>query len=413
MRMITSCLECRRRKLKCDKKAPCENCQKFTRECVYLGSKLDEASQLRLTEIKEKVGSLERALERDVAKSTTSRMGKQGSFVVDDIDYGYAEDLEIWPADMIGVDSTLDNVPQGTEDILDLGVQIGRMRLTDRVGGLSRPRLAEEVCLMTPFSIAPTFQFSFSNTCFGKFPVCPEPQFLSIIPRHRAAVSGASNLAGLQIAVGVPDQIAAELTVGMPGINAVGGRAMGLPSGRPPDGSIPDFMQPGATFIAPSTSFVFGQTVNPGPALDGLLPSRDAADQLMTRYFQAVHPVARCVHQPSFEALYAVFWDEICTSFEPRPSTQAVMFAAMLSAAVSLDPALIMQQFGADRTQLIDRLKLGVETALCKASFLRSTRFETLQGLVMYLVRIKAHHCEGCMLIANSPPDSIVQSRNI
>jgi hypothetical protein len=151
--MITSCLECRRRKLKCNKKAPCENCEKFTRECVYLGSKLDEASQLRLTEIKEKVGSLERALERDVAKSTTSRMSKQGSFVVDDIDYGYAEDLELWPVDMIGVGSTLDHVPQGAEDVLDLGVQIGRMRLTDRAGGFSRPRLAEEVCVGSLFRL--------------------------------------------------------------------------------------------------------------------------------------------------------------------------------------------------------------------------------------------------------------------
>ena len=70
--MITSCLECRRRKLKCNKSHPCANCVKFTRDCVFLAPALDQASQLKLTEIKEKVGSLERLLERDVAKNAAA-----------------------------------------------------------------------------------------------------------------------------------------------------------------------------------------------------------------------------------------------------------------------------------------------------------------------------------------------------
>jgi hypothetical protein len=174
--MITSCLECRRRKLKCSKNAPCDNCEKFARECVYLGSKLDEASQLRLTEIKEKVGSLERALERDVAKSTASRVGKQGSLVVDDIDYGYAEDLELWPGDMMAVDLALGDVPEGGGGVLDLGVQIGRMRLTDRIGGLSRCRIAEEVSF-APFSVAVP-------------PLPPSPISVVLIDHRVATVAG-------------------------------------------------------------------------------------------------------------------------------------------------------------------------------------------------------------------------------
>lgn len=41
-RMITSCLECRRRKLKCNKSHPCTNCVKFTRDCVFLAPALDQ-----------------------------------------------------------------------------------------------------------------------------------------------------------------------------------------------------------------------------------------------------------------------------------------------------------------------------------------------------------------------------------
>lgn len=41
-RMITSCLECRRRKLKCNKSHPCTNCVKFARDCVFLAPALDQ-----------------------------------------------------------------------------------------------------------------------------------------------------------------------------------------------------------------------------------------------------------------------------------------------------------------------------------------------------------------------------------
>ena len=145
MRMITSCLECRRRKLKCNKSQPCSNCIRFNRDCVYLGPKLDEASQLRLTEIKEKVGSLERQLERDVAKSTTKAAFQQ-RILADDVEGEYDEerDLEITP--MVALDLTYEDDADGTDDIIDLGIQVGRMRITERIGGLNRPRLSEEVC---------------------------------------------------------------------------------------------------------------------------------------------------------------------------------------------------------------------------------------------------------------------------
>lgn len=59
-RLITSCLECRRRKLKCDKLQPCTNCTKFQRDCVFLAPALDPLGQAKLAEVKEKMGMLER-----------------------------------------------------------------------------------------------------------------------------------------------------------------------------------------------------------------------------------------------------------------------------------------------------------------------------------------------------------------
>lgn len=147
MRMITSCLECRRRKLKCEKKHPCHNCKRFQRECVYLGPNLDEASQQRLTEIKEKVGSLERQLERDVAKGATARGDDQQRFVADDVEDDCGDERELQITPMVALDLTYDDYSDGngTDDLIDLGIRVGKMRITERIGGLNRPRISEEV----------------------------------------------------------------------------------------------------------------------------------------------------------------------------------------------------------------------------------------------------------------------------
>ncbi|KAK2850676.1 hypothetical protein FQN49_005426, partial [Arthroderma sp. PD_2] len=72
-RMITSCLECRRRKLKCDRLHPCTNCSKFKRHCLFLSPTTDALSRMKLMELKEKMGSLELVLEQDVAARQTGQ----------------------------------------------------------------------------------------------------------------------------------------------------------------------------------------------------------------------------------------------------------------------------------------------------------------------------------------------------
>lgn len=155
-RMITSCLECRRRKLKCDKSHPCTNCTKTARDCLFLAPALDSASQLKLTEIKEKMGSLERVLEQDVAKKA-HRSAIQRSFrpKIEDTDsYDYREDPDeepyLEPSPLAVADAAYDD--EADDDLADLGVQMGKLRLTDRIGGYFRPKLAEEVFSLPPVS---------------------------------------------------------------------------------------------------------------------------------------------------------------------------------------------------------------------------------------------------------------------
>ena len=160
-RMITSCLECRRRKLKCDKLHPCTNCSKFTRDCVFLAPALDTASQNKMNEIKDKMGVLERGLEQEVVQATkqrqikpkkrssvsssvgenpsnrrerTTSIGLPGE-ISDDAggETAGSDDPEgekyLEPTPLASVDAAYDD--DADDELLDLGVKMGKMRYED------------------------------------------------------------------------------------------------------------------------------------------------------------------------------------------------------------------------------------------------------------------------------------------
>ena len=151
--------------------------------------------------------------------------------------------------------------------------------------------------------------------------------------------------------------------------------------------AIPDFLKPGAQYIAPTSGLFFGQVVDQ-PSLVTFLPYRVYADRFLRQYLLSVHPIAPCAHRPSLEKTYAVFWDEVEAGYEPRPSTQAIVFAAMFSGAVSMSEFDTLREFGGfAKENWVHSLKIGTETALSKANFLRTTNMETMQAFIMYMVR--------------------------
>lgn len=157
------------------------------------------------------------------------------------------------------------------------------------------------------------------------------------------------------------------------------------PASASSDQSLPDFLRPSTSYIPPTSGVFFGQVIQ-SPSLLTFLPSRPAGDRLLEHYFEAVHPVARCVHRPSLEAQYEGFWDEMTAGYEPRASVQAIIFAAWFSAAVALDESAVNREFGFTKANLVENMKVGTEVALSKANFLRTTRVDTMQAFVMYMV---------------------------
>ncbi|KAF2086326.1 hypothetical protein K490DRAFT_44677, partial [Saccharata proteae CBS 121410] len=332
-RLITSCLECRRRKLKCDKQHPCTNCTKFARDCVFLAPALDAAAQLKLAEIKEKMGSLERTLEEDVARKPRRRSESKTrpGHNLPGLEEGSSEDELSDPEDERGLEPTPLATMDATYDVdaddnlMDLGVSFGRMRITERIGGFVRPKFAEEL-----------------TEALKEVP----DEFFNVNLPH--PLSNNSNPAS--------------------------------------------YLLPGPDYLAPTASFFFAPTVRKTTLLNSL-PAKSMTDTLLKQYWLAVHPIAPCVHRPSFERQYAVFWRDISNGTEPRPSLQALILSTMLSAAVSLPEETITIEYGTSKAELVENFKEGTEAALSRANLVRTAKLETLQAFVMYLIPLCRSDC--------------------
>jgi hypothetical protein len=156
------------------------------------------------------------------------------------------------------------------------------------------------------------------------------------------------------------------------------------------DAPMPDFLKPGSQFLAPGSGFLFGQSNEPARYFMDWFPTgKPATDRFMAQYFTSVHPIAPCCHRPSLERTYAHFWDEIRAGMEPRPSTQAVIFAAIFSGAVAMDESDIFQDQHCSaytKAWWVNHYKGATETALSRSHVLRTTKMETMQAFIMYMV---------------------------
>lgn len=147
----------------------------------------------------------------------------------------------------------------------------------------------------------------------------------------------------------------------------------------------PTWLAPSKDYVAPSSNFMLASGLD-NASLVSYLPARFIVDKLIAHYWVAVHVVARVVHRPSFERQYQNFWIRVNMGMEPRSSFQAVLFAAMLSSVVSMSEEKVQAEYQVDKPTLVNSFREGTEAALAKANFLRTTKLETIQAFVMYLV---------------------------
>lgn len=147
-----------------------------------------------------------------------------------------------------------------------------------------------------------------------------------------------------------------------------------------------EYLGPGQDYIVPSSGFFFSSPSTKASLMKHM-PSKSAADRLVNQYWAAVYRIARVLYRPSFERQYSRFWDQISSGIEPPTSFRALLLAIMLSAAISMSEEDTLNNFNMKKPEVVNNLRQGTEAALSKAHFLRSTKLETLQAFVAYLVR--------------------------
>lgn len=154
------------------------------------------------------------------------------------------------------------------------------------------------------------------------------------------------------------------------------------------DDTSASYLEPSSDYIAPSTGILFSTVSLDEASLIHFLPSRRLTDHLLNQYWLAVHPIARIVHRPTFERQYNRFWDTIAAGFEPPPSLQALVFGAIFSGAVSVSEDSAEADLGLPKKEIVTNLQAGCESALSRSNLLRTTKVETIQAFVLYLVCI-------------------------
>jgi hypothetical protein len=118
-----------------------------------LAPALDPVGQAKLAEVKEKMGMLERTLEEDVARRRPSKSPAVPSLYSPPLpgqdeqhsDQEEAEDEKGLEMVTTAIEDANYYEDDGNDEIVDLGIQMGKLRINERIGGLVRPRFSEEV----------------------------------------------------------------------------------------------------------------------------------------------------------------------------------------------------------------------------------------------------------------------------
>ena len=139
-RAIRSCLECRRRKMRCNRSRPCQNCNRFCRDCVY--HPFPEWPS----------GAPNTSMEESNVRSQGQGGGRAFPSFDTTQNFGYVQPSPFSNHDYNYTPDTLAKIHKhyeadGDDDALDVALQIGRLSITEKLGSYFRPHIASQVSL--------------------------------------------------------------------------------------------------------------------------------------------------------------------------------------------------------------------------------------------------------------------------
>lgn len=211
---------------------------------------------------------------------------------------------------------------------LDVAIQVGRLSITEKIGGFFRPHVASQLDALL------------SDTDHTARPYIPQTAYGASMIQRPTHLGAASTLALVK-------------------------RVLPL--------------EPSSGFLTTAS-----QSFLPQPGLE--LPTGEELTLLYYQYWSAVDPLAHIIHRPSFERecrkylLHSQVIDAAPVSFK------ALLLAMCLAAAVSLPSMQAEEVLGVTQQTLVGRLKIATERALTDANAMSSVNVQTLQAFTVYLI---------------------------
>lgn len=111
---------------------------------------------------------------------------------------------------------------------------------------------------------------------------------------------------------------------------------------------------------------------------------------LMSSYFSNVDVLVKVLHRPTVTSQIQSFVSS-GQAHPPSPAQEALFFAIYFAAASSLPNSYCVLHLLAERSALVERLRISAELALAKADYLNSNSLETLQAFIIYLTCLRSH----------------------
>lgn len=117
-----------------------------------------------------------------------------------------------------------------------------------------------------------------------------------------------------------------------------------------------------------------------------LHPSQQNAHRFWALYKENVDPLVKVLHIPTFEP---VFLEAVASPEQAPKSLEPLMFAIYYGAITSMTPKECADACGEDRTALLHKYRFGLEQGLSRANFLFCDEVVILQALVVFLILLR------------------------
>ena len=147
-----------------------------------------------------------------------------------------------------------------------------------------------------------------------------------------------------------------------------------------------DFAEPSPVFVAPG-NYHFRENPESNDECP-YFPDKGTADLLLSQYWERVHPVARVLHRHSFEERWEIFWETHFSGQKCEKSLLALVFAALFSGLISMPDDVALNLLKCNKRILMEKVQAATDFALARSNWIRSTKVEMIQAVVVYLVSV-------------------------